>query len=312
MREVFGLLLTGFALLVVISFFAWAIWRALKRIENPGILVCKLVVTCFLLCVVIFVLFPTISKFDMVSAASIPHLAAIAVIIGIIWAPSWASMLVSPLTGMIDGGVADGEVTPQYSIAETRRARGQFREAITVLREELEKFPNDLRLQLMMAEIQAEHLDDLQGAEAVILRICQQKHSPANVSSAFQKLADWHLKIGKDPDSARQTLERIIEAFPDSQFAQGAAQRIAHLSSADQLMEQDDVRPIKLKEYERDLGLKLRDGPQGKAPPKLTAPRICWTTCNNIHWTPQFVKNSLGYMRNSISASIWQWSNWRN
>lgn len=262
MNNFWNIVWTGFAFLIVMGFFGWLIWRALKRSDDPGRLIWKLGITAFLLGVLITVVFPMIGKFNIASAAAVPYLAAIGVILGLMWAPSWASMLFGTLTDAMDGGAADGEKTPQYSVAESKKARGHFGMAVNELRKELEKFPTDLRLQLMLAETYAENLNDLQGAESIILRICQQKHSPANIASALQKLADWHLNLGKDPDSARQVLERIINTFPASQFAQGAAQRIAHLTSVDHLLAKSDLPMLKLKEYEKDIGLKVRGAKQ--------------------------------------------------
>ncbi|MFN7141249.1 MAG: tetratricopeptide repeat protein [Limisphaerales bacterium] len=264
MKHYWNIIATVALLLTVVALFARMMWRALKRSDDPGRLIWKLGITGFLLVVLIGAIFPVVAKFDYTSAAMIPYVAAIAIIIGLIWAPSWASMLVSPITGAIDGGIADGEVTPQYSIAEAKRVRGQYNEAALECRKQLERFPTDLRLQLLLAEIQAEHLNDLQAAESIVMHISQQKHSAANIFSAFLQLADWHLKMANDPDSARQTLERIISMFPESQFAQTAAQRIAHLGSANRLIEHHDRPTLKLKDYERVLGLKVREDAEAK------------------------------------------------
>ncbi len=236
----------------------WIIWRSLKKSEDPGGLVSRFIVTGILLGILIFKIAPIVAEGGIAAAFSIPFVAAIGIMLAITWAPSWATMLFKPLFNVFDGGEPDGEMTPQYSLAEAKRVKGRFREAITEIRKQLERFPTDLRLQLMMAEINVTDLNDLQAGEVIILKLAQQKHSPVNIASAFQQLADWHLKYGQDPVSAREALEKIINQFPGTPFAQTAAQRIAHLSSMDRLLEHHELPTLKLKEYERDLGLKKK------------------------------------------------------
>jgi hypothetical protein len=72
---------------------------------------------------------------------------------------------------------------------------------------------------------------------------------------ALNRLADWHLKYGQDPDSARATLERIIGLFPETEQAYLAGQRIAHLSDAEMLAQKNEPRRLKLGQYEQRLGL---------------------------------------------------------
>ena len=72
------------------------------------------------------------------------------------------------------------------------------------------QLPTDFTGQIMLAEIQAEHLNDLPAAEMIIQRFCQQpNHAPRNIAYALNTLADWHLKISVDPDLAREVYKKL-------------------------------------------------------------------------------------------------------
>src|SRR6185295_8930700 len=117
-------------------------------------------------------------------------------------------------------------------IAEAKRKRGQYTEAIAEIRKQLARFPTDLTGQLMIAEIQAQDLNDLPGAEVTIHRLCDQPgHAPRNVAHALSTLADWHLKYELDRDAAQLDLQQIIGRFPETELSLAAEQRIAHLAS---------------------------------------------------------------------------------
>ena len=96
---------------------------------------------------------------------------------------------------------------------------------------------------MLLAQIQAEDLKDLQAAELTIERLCAQPgHAPQNIVAALYAMADWHLQIGQDREAAERDLQKVIELFPESEFALGAAHRIAHLGSAEMLLAPEDRR----------------------------------------------------------------------
>jgi tetratricopeptide (TPR) repeat protein len=174
----------------------------------------------------------------------------------VIWRESIASMVAKPFTAIYDGGDVEIEPRPYYSIAEAKRKRGLYNEAVAAIRKQLEKFPTDLDGQLKLAEIQAENLNDLEGAELTVRRLCEQPgHPPRNIAFALNSLADWQIRFGVDPEAARQTLERLIEVLPDSEFALIAAQRIAHLAKTDALLEARDRHRIQVPEGVKNIGL---------------------------------------------------------
>jgi len=148
---------------------------------------------------------------------------------------------------------------PFYSMAEARRKKGQYTEAIAEIRKQLAKFPNDFHGYMMLAEIQAENLNDVQAAEITIHRLCEQpKHAPASLAFALNSLADWHMKYSQDTEAAQAELERIIALFPDSEFARTAANRIAHLAKPEMLIRQRESETVTMKHGVEYLGL-LKD-----------------------------------------------------
>ena len=152
----------------------------------------------------------------------------------IIWAPHLGAWLANPLTAMFDGGTTEVEPQPLYSAAIAKRKAGKYREAIYDIQKELERFPTDFTGQMLLAEIQVENLNDVQGAQNTVTKICQQNvHPPNSLAYALNTLADWQLKYLQDPETARQTLERIGQLLPQTEYANLAAQRIAHLGGAE-------------------------------------------------------------------------------
>ena len=107
-----------------------------------------------------------------------------------------------------------------------------YAEAIMEIEKQLGRFPTDVEGQLLMARIQAENLDDMDAADATIQRlVAQPGHPSGSMVGALYALADWRLKFSKDPEAARAALERIVELFPETEYARDAAQRVAHLTT---------------------------------------------------------------------------------
>src|ERR1041384_2048843 len=110
-----------------------------------------------------------------------------------------------------------------------RQKRGLYAEAIAEIWKQLERFPTDFEGQMLLAQIQAENLQDLSAAENTVERLVTQPgHAPKNVVFALYSLADWQLKFGHDRDAAQRALQRVIDLLPDSEFSLDAAQRIGH------------------------------------------------------------------------------------
>ena len=128
----------------------------------------------------------------------------------------------------------------------------------------------------LLANIQAEDMKDLPGAEITFDHFCNLPNAPdRQVAAAWTQMADWHLKLMQDSDSARVSLGKIIAKFPDTGLSLAAAQRIAHLDgTVKQLLAPHDRHTMFVPEGVRSPG--LRDSmedliPDETNPEKLAA-----------------------------------------
>jgi TolA-binding protein len=244
-------------LIVAVTFIGWLFIRALKRSEDPARLVFKWVLTAGVICIMLWKVFPFVEAGGYAGAfIGVPLVAGCGVALAAIWRYNIASMVAKPFGALYDGGTEEIEPRPYYSIAEAQRKRGRYTEAIAHIRGQLDKFPTDLQGQMLLAEIQTENLNDLQGAEITINRLCEQEvHSPQSIAFALNTLADWNLKYAQDREAARQALERIVLKYPNSELALLASQRIGHLASIERLLEPYDRQRMPVPEGDPNLGL---------------------------------------------------------
>jgi len=236
----------------------WVLYRWLKKSDDPARLISKWAVTAVMGGITWWVAASSSAGGGGYGAAFIIGItcAICGIVLGITWGSNIADFVGRPLGGLYDGG--DAEVVPQplYSIAEAKRKQGKYLEAVAELRRQLAKFPGDFTGMLMLAEVEAENLKDLPGAQMTIERLLTEPNqSPVNLALALNRLADWHLKYGQDPDSAREALQQIIRRFPETEQAYLAGQRIAHLSTAEMLAEKSEPHLLKVGQYEQRLGL---------------------------------------------------------
>ena len=195
------------------------------------------------------------------------------IILSMLWTPNIGGWMIKPITSLFDGGDVEPERRPAYSIARTKRNRGQYLEAITEIRKQLDRFPNDLEGHMLLAAIQAENLNDLAGAEVTLNRFCDQpKRSARQVAAAMNQLADWHLHFSKNVEAARHALGKIQTRFPDTEYALLAAQRIAHLAEPEHLLAAHDPKTVPVPHEVEYLGLEKdlsRFKPREPDPQKL-------------------------------------------
>jgi len=252
-----GILKTlGIAICALLFLFGvgWAVYRAFKKSEDPVWLFFKSVITVGVLAMLVFVI-PKVGPFSPIGGLFLGG------ILVVLWARDICALVGNPLGNIIDGGHQEFEARAFYSAAEKFYQRNQFQEAIAAIRAQLRKFPNDFTGQMLLAEINAEKLQDLQSAEIIIQKIVNQPgRTPAQIAGALHALADWHMKLAQDPDSARLVLEKIIERFPDSQFSQMASQRIAHLGSVDSLLATHERPAMPLKHFDPYRTLEKESG----------------------------------------------------
>jgi tetratricopeptide (TPR) repeat protein len=256
-------------LVFVLGVGGWLFWRALKRSVDPTKMLLKWIITIPLV-IVCFILAGQLGIFG-------PFVIVIlGVTMSIMWTPHIAQWISNPLTNIIDGGNEPPEPKPCYSIARARRMRREFLEAVVEIRKQLAQFPNDFEGVMLLTGIQAEDMKDLSGAEMTLNHFCDRPEAPPKqVAAAMNQLADWHLKLAQDVDSARAAFEKIVARFPDTELSLQAAQRIAHLSGTEkQLLASHDRQPMAVPEGIKNVGL-LKSSehlrPAGMDPAQLAA-----------------------------------------
>lgn len=218
--------------------------RSLKRSEDPARLVAKWAVSLVVLGIMV-VLARAQGPTDQL--VSILGVCVTGLIMGVIWAPNIAASFARPLMDLFTGGDLAPEDAPQYSTAMGKRQRGLFQEAIYAIREQLAKFPQDLTGHLLLAEILAVNLKEVAAAQRVVEQLSQQaNHSPAQISMAWNAVADWQLSINKDVAAARSALQEIVQRFPHTEYAMQASQRLAHLAHAEETLPPEERKPIVL------------------------------------------------------------------
>jgi hypothetical protein len=151
---------------------------------------------------------------------------------------------------------------PIYSRAIAKMKFGKYSEAEAAVIGELEKSEDDFDGWMMLADLYANHFNDLPEADRTIRELCQQPNiSGVQVSIALHRLADWHLKLGGNPAGARSALEALCLNLPGSHFARMARQRLDQLpASREELEEQRKIKPIRLPALNESLDEKAESG----------------------------------------------------
>jgi hypothetical protein len=246
-----------FFLLVIVGFMGWVMFRCLKRSEDHAKLIFKWLFTGAVLWFEFTVAMPLVARggFDAIFGLIVALLLGLAM--AITWRHSIADLIANPIASLYDGGREEIEPKPYYSVAISKRKLNRPFEAIASIREQLAKFPNDFEGVSLLASIQAEDTKDLPGAEITFNHFCERPEAPPKqVAAAWTQMADWHLKIAQDADSARTILEKIIARFPETQLALQAAQRIAHLGGTEKiLLSAHDRQAMAVPEGVKNIGL---------------------------------------------------------
>jgi hypothetical protein len=250
MPRTFDIVLGTVGLVVAIGTVVWGVFYTLKRSDDPTKMFFKLAVTVpFVIGCIWFA--HALGPFG-------PFLIVfMAIVMSLMWTPHIAELIFSPLTNLFDGGQEPPEKKPYYSIAMTKRNRGKPHEAVAEVRKQLEQFPNDFEGVMLLARVQAEDLADLAGAENTLNHFCDRPEAPMRqVSAGFTQLADWHIKLAADVDSARAALQKIVARFPETESALQAEQRMAHLGETEKIiLAQHDRQAMAVPEGVNNIGL---------------------------------------------------------
>ena len=120
---------------------------------------------------------------------------------------------------------------------------------------QLEQHPLDAEIREKLAVIYADHYQRLDLATGELKQLIETPNHPAKrVAHWVHLLADLQIRHGADYDTVRQTLEILIERFPDSAVAEQARTRLGHLKL--ELKGKQGTPGVKLGVYEQNLGLK--------------------------------------------------------
>ncbi len=156
--------------------------------------------------------------------------------------------LLAPMAGYGSSILRAKKTPPIYARAVARLKFGKYSEAEWEIIRELEKCEDDFEGWMMLADLYANHFNDLPEAEQSILEICDQPRTTApQLSIALHRLADWHLQRAGDPEAARRDLQMICHRLPGTHLAHMAQLRMNQLpGSAAELREQQSGVPIPL------------------------------------------------------------------
>src|ERR1051326_632565 len=257
MNHAWQIIRAVFSILIPVVVFGGLIVLTVIKAEDPARMAFKWVLTLIVLAIMVFKVAPIVGQGGYGGAfGGIPMAAACGLALAFIWRHTIASWAADPIGSLYDGGTTAPDPHPAYSIAQSRQKQGKYLEAVVEIQKQLEKFPTDFEGHMMMAQIQAEDINDLQAAEHTIQQLCAQPgHAPRNIAFALYSMADWHLAIGQDREAAKRNLAQVSELLPDTEFALGAAQRIAHLADREMMMSSHDRKKIILKEGVQNIGL---------------------------------------------------------
>ncbi|HEX3799906.1 MAG TPA: tetratricopeptide repeat protein [Verrucomicrobiae bacterium] len=239
-----------------------------RRLRDPKAVAVRLAISLPLLAIVYFKILPLFQHgLSQVMIAGLFFLVAIGWLLAGLWVPAVTGFIGNLFGNLYDGGNQEIEAKPFFSVFNAKRLKGKYFEALAEIRAQLAKFPTNFEAQMLLAELQAENLNDLPGADVTVERICNQpEHTPLNIAFALNRLADWHLGITKDRETARQKLEKIQQLYPNSELALNAAQKIAHLADSDMLLASHDRQKLEVKKGVKYLGLHRGEDGRLKAP----------------------------------------------
>jgi hypothetical protein len=235
----------------------WLFWYAFDRSRDRKVLLIKWLITAPVGYVIYAVVIPDFRLGGQSALFGLIVMALCGLVLAVLWAGSVTDFFAKPLASLYDGGDEPPEPKPFYSVAISKRKRNKPLEAVIAIREQLAKFPNDYEGIALLANIQAEDLKDMPAAEMTMNHFCDwDKAPPKQVAALLTQLADWHIKFFQDPYSARATLERIIEKYPNTDLALVAKQRIAHVGGTGKtLMATHERGPVFVPEGVKNVGL---------------------------------------------------------
>lgn len=121
--------------------------------------------------------------------------------------------------------------------------------------QQLKDHPDDTETREKLAILYATHYQRLDLATIELQQMIDEpNHPPRRVAHWLNLLADLQIRGGADYDTARATLEKIIERFSDFAVAEVARTRLAHLKLEYKALQKTPEKTLGV--YEQNIGLK--------------------------------------------------------
>src|SRR5437870_11351536 len=123
----------------------------------------------------------------------------------------------------------EGVANPDYEQAEEEWAKGNFLDAIQLLRDYLKLNPREQHVALRIAEIYEKDLQNYLAAALEYEEVLKQKLPPERWGWAAVHLCNLYSSKLNQPDKAIALLQRIVAEYSGTAAAEKAANRLAQL-----------------------------------------------------------------------------------
>ena len=176
-------------------------------------------------------------------------------LVGLWWSP--LIDLLGETFGIFTGGNRRIEERPIYSPVEALTKRGKYQEALEELERQLSVFPGDVEGTLLLMDLHARHMGETGPArEAVEEWLTDESRSPSAIFRVLAHMADLHLRLDRDRESAAACLERARSLCSGTREEALATQKLAHLGTGEFVRTKKKTARIELREFDRRLGLR--------------------------------------------------------
>jgi hypothetical protein len=159
-----------------------------------------------------------------------------------------ATLWLLPILQQVLALQPERKTAPLYSRAIAAIHFDKYAEAEQAVVDELQSCEDDFEGWLLLAELYANHFNDLPGAQKLIHETCAHPATtPPQLAVACHRLADWHLKLALDPAAARAALEEICRRHPRSHLDRMARLRINQLpATSEEWIARQRVKTIRM------------------------------------------------------------------
>ena len=119
----------------------------------------------------------------------------------------------------------------------------------------LEQHPHDSEVREKLAAIYAHDFKRLDLATMELEHLINEpRHSPKQIARWLNLLASFQVELGADMATVVETLQNIVDRFPDQPVAETACRRLARVNS--EYNGKKETPSVKLGVYEQNIGLK--------------------------------------------------------